>query len=160
LLNKLIVNSKILSLQDSNDVYMTLNMIVCTSATNLNKAKFTEDFIENYGSTLKDQPLTVDREELEAGNYDSLTHLFDPMSNELKTDPIGVIVETWSEKDADGISVLYATAKIWKRFPQTCMAIMELHSSENLRFSCEVLVEESFDYKGCFCWAYNSFIPC
>ena len=140
--NKLRINSKILSLQDSNDVFMTLKMIVCTSDVNLNKARFTEDFITNYGSTLKDQPLTVDREELEAGNYDSLTHLFDPYSNELKTDPIGVIVETWSEKDDDGIFVLYATAKIWKRFPETCMAIMELHSSENLRFSCEVLVED------------------
>jgi len=140
--NKLRINSKILSLQDSNDVFMTLKMIVCTSDVNLNKARFTEDFITNYGSTLKDQPLTVDREELEAGNYDSLTHLFDPYSNELKTDPIGVIVETWSEKDDDGIFVLYATAKIWKRFPETCMAIMGLHSSENLRFSCEVLVED------------------
>lgn len=141
--NSLRFDSKILSLQDSNDVYMTLNMVVCSSQTNLNKARFTESFIENYGKTLIDQPLTVDRESLENGDYEGLTHLFDPISNQLKTDPIGVIVETWSEKDEDGVLLLYATAKIWKRFRETCMAIMELYSSENLRFSCEVLVEES-----------------
>lgn len=133
---------KVIKLADtSNPAYMTLDMIVCDSNPNLNSQGVTKDFIIANHQTLVDMPIQVDRFRIENGMYSSLTHRYE--KGELKTDSIGVITNTWYETDeSTDVTTLYASAKIWKRYPKTCEAIAELYEQEDLKFSWELVGTE------------------
>lgn len=147
-MNKLSFESgKVLRLADtSNPAYMTLEMVICNDLPNLNSEGVTKEFITSNHQTLVDMPIQVDRFRIENGMYSSLTHRYE--KGELKTDSIGVITKTWYETDEEtDVTTLYASAKIWRRYPKTCEAIEELYEQDNLKFSWELIgteVDESY----------------
>lgn len=132
--------------EEQNDVYMTLTMPVATTRTNLNGLKFTADFFDKGKNTLVDMPLLVNRELLESGETDKLTHEFDGQN--FNTDVIGVIYKTWiaDYDDSSDIKVLMASSKVYKRFGATCNAIKDLYESGELEFSMELLATEIIQY--------------
>lgn len=119
-----------------------MNMCILTNDVNLNKLKFSEDYIngivENKNKFIG-IPLVVNREKLENGLYKSLTHEFNKKSGELKTDQIGSFVDFWSETDGDGTLQLMGSVRIQKRYPNVCNAIIDLYENEMLEFSCEIV---------------------
>lgn len=129
-----------------NDVFMTLTMPVATTRTNLNGLRFTSEFFEKRKDTLVDMPLLVSREKLESGETQNLTHEFD--GQDFNTDAIGTIFSSWIEDyDESGeIKVLMASAKVWKRFGETCDAIIELYNDDELEFSMELLATDIVEY--------------
>lgn len=134
------INPSSIEIAENNDAFMLLSMGVCTDDYNYNGAKFPLEFLEQSGQSLIGMPLVVDRENLENGNYNNLTHKFD--GKELATDSVGAFQDVWIEETEDGFNMLMATAKVWKRYPETCKAIVDLHTNGELKFSTEVLVSE------------------
>lgn len=137
----------IVSLNDSNDVYMMVDLIILTSDVNLNKIRFTEDFItdvvENQEFYLG-TPIVAETGKLESKKYNNLTHAFD---GNFHTEQIGSFV-SFSSKEENGISYLLGQARIEKRYVKTCEAIKELYRQGNLKFSCEVLVGKYIEQEG------------
>lgn len=131
---------KILSLNNTNDLYIEIEMIVLSSDVNLNKSRFNKEFIDSSSETIVNQPLQVDKETLENGEYLNLTHKF--TGEELLTDSVGTYTSYRTEEDEDGYDVLIGTARVWKRYPNTVDAIIDLYNRGMLKFSVEVLVEE------------------
>lgn len=140
--NKIILHPKVFELGESNDIYMTLKMVILTSNANLNGARFTEGFIDgicNNQDKFRGIGLVVNRVKLENEVYDSLTHEFD--GNSLNTDMIGSFVGFEKTENIDGSYSLIGEARVLKRFPKTCEAILQLYEEETLRFSCEALIK-------------------
>jgi hypothetical protein len=122
---------------------MELTMCILTNKINLNKLQFTNDFINGVVENKSKYigiPLVVNRLKLENGLYNNLTHELDTRSKQLKTDTIGSFVDFWSQEDEDGTLLLMGLARVLKRYPNVCNAILELYETEELEFSCEVLV--------------------
>lgn len=137
------VTPKILELNQSNDIYMTVRMVILSDQVNYNNLMFTEDFIDGVVEN-KDKyitiPVVVNREKLENEEYDELNHEFS--NGKLNTDIIGGFSDFYKEIDDDGVSLLIGEARIHKRFPKTCKAIKELFENDDLEFSCEVMVRK------------------
>jgi hypothetical protein len=145
---KIMVKPKILELQQSNDIYMTITMCILTNQVNLNNARFTDDFINGVVENKEKYigiPLVANRVKLENGVYNSLTHEFDSSTGELKTDIIGSFSDFWTSTDEDGSLLLMGNARVFKRYPNVCSALIELYESGDLEFSCEVLVTQYED---------------
>lgn len=138
------VKPKILSLNDTNDIYMLMNIAILSNEVNYNNLRFTDDFIEGVIEN-KDSytgiPFLANKNKLENGDYDSLTHELNKTTGKLETDQIGSFVDFW-EEELDGANCLMGSVKIFKRFPETCMAIVDLYNEGELETSCEVLVSE------------------
>ncbi|AJA41334.1 hypothetical protein AXJ14_gp015 [Geobacillus virus E3] len=142
MIEQLSIKPKILELQDSNDIYMTLNICILSNDVNYNKAQFTDDFIDGVIANKEIYigiPFVVNRSKLENGDYNNLNH--ELHNGELKTDQIGSFVDFWKE-EIDGANCLMGSIRVFKRFPNTCNAIMELYENGELETSCEVLVRE------------------
>ena len=138
------VTPKLLELNDSNDIYMTLMTRILSAEPNLNKAEFTQDFILNTVNNKEKYvgiPFVVDKESLENGKHSNLGHKLSP-DGELMTDQIGSFVDFWVDKDENDVMFLGGTIRIMKRFSKTCEAVKELYSSGELATSCEVLVQD------------------
>lgn len=139
--DRLLLSPEILELSQASKVFMTLKMVILTTNTNLNGTRFTEDFIDGICTNQKDFQgiaLVVNRARLEKEQFDNLTHEFNGQT--LETDMIGSFVGFEKAENADGSKSLIGEARIMKRFPKTCNAISELYSTNELSFSCEVLV--------------------
>jgi predicted nuclease with TOPRIM domain len=138
------LKTKIIELQeDTNDIYMMLNMCILTNQTNLNSLKFTDEFINGVienKSTYVGIPLVVNKLKLESGLYNNLTHELDKKTGQLKTATIGSFTDFWTDVDSDGSTLLMGSVKVYKRYPQVCEALIELYESGDLEMSCEVLV--------------------
>jgi hypothetical protein len=122
---------------------MELTMCILTNKANLNKARFTDDFIDGVVENQEKYigiPLVASRYKLENGSYSNLSHEFNKRTGELNTDIIGSFTSFWKDEDDDGTVKLMGSAKIFKRFPNVCEAVKELYEDDSLRFSCEVLV--------------------
>lgn len=144
---RLSINSKIIELNEieNNDIYMTLKMCVLTNQTNLNMARFTDEFINEIVENKEDYigiPLVANREMLENKEFDGLTHELDPVTGELRTDIVGSFIDFYTEQDDDGTLKLMAEVRVFKRFPNVCSSIVELFQAGDLEFSCECLVYE------------------
>lgn len=142
---RLLLSPEIIDLSETNNMYMTLKMIICTTNVNLNGTKFTEDFIDgicNNQREFQGIALVVNRAKLENEQFDNLTHEFNPQAQTLGTDMIGSFVGFEKASNEDGSTSLIGEARIMKRFPATCNAISELYQLGQLRFSCEVLVRK------------------
>jgi hypothetical protein len=140
---KIKLTPKILDLQQSNDIYMSMKMIILSNQVNYNNAQFTDDFIQgviNDKNKYISIPLVVNRTKIENQVYNSLSHEYS--DGELKTDVVGSFVDFWSETDDTGALCLLGEIRIYKRYPNTCAAIYELYSSSLLEFSCEVIIYE------------------
>lgn len=142
--DRISLTPKILELNNSNDIYMTMNIIILSEDINYNKAQFTSDFIEGVIENKEKFigiPFLVNREKLENGDVDELTHELDINTGELKTDQIGSFVDFWKE-EIDGANCLLGSIRIFKRFSKTCSAIIDLVEDNALETSCEVLVQD------------------
>lgn len=151
----LVLSAEILSInEEAHPDYMELSIGVISNQRNLNGVRFTNQFLENAEWSIVDMPLQVDKKELESGNYDNLTHRYDGVEGTLNTDSIGTFVYSTIEHDGD-VSMIVATAKVWKRYPKTVEAILELHSEGLLRASVEATVTEYEDINERDYDAYN-----
>lgn len=140
---RILLSPEIIELSQSNNIFMTLKMIILTTNTNLNGTRFTEDFIDGICENQKDFQgiaLVVNRAKLEGEQYDKLTHEFNGKT--LGTDMIGSFVSFEKVENDDSSKSLVGEARVMKRFPKTCNAISELYEQGELRFSCEVLVRK------------------
>jgi hypothetical protein len=142
--DRLTITPKILELnQNSNDIYMTVKLCILSNQVNYNNAKFTDDFIQGVidnKSTYIGIPLVANKTKLENGVYDKLTHEYS--NGQLNTDVIGSFIDFWEETDDTNAKLLMGEARIYKRFPNVCEAILDLFESNDLEFSCEVLVSD------------------
>jgi hypothetical protein len=140
---QLSITPKVLELQETNDIYMTLTMCILSNKANLNNARFTDDFIngvvENKDSYIG-IPLVANRTKLENGVYNNLSHEFDSKTGKLNTDAIGSFVDFWTDTEEDGTLLLMGSVRVYKRYPNVCNALLELYESGDLEMSCEVLV--------------------
>ncbi|MGE5438092.1 MAG: hypothetical protein ACM3O3_12840 [Syntrophothermus sp.] len=138
-----IVIAKVLELCNSNEIYMSLDVLLMTSVRNLNTKIFTHDFINDVVAN-KDfyigLPLVVERDKLEKGQINSLGHALNKRTGELKTHMIGSYVDFYEKYDEQGNVELHGTVRVFKRFPKVCEAIQELYDEDILRFSVEVIV--------------------
>lgn len=138
--DKLSVKPKILELNNSNDIYMTLNMVILSNDVNYNDAQFLDDFIDGVIDN-KDfytgVPLVVNREKLENAEYEDLTHELN--NGVLETDQIGSFIDFWKD-EVDGANCLLGSIRVFKRYTNTCNAIIELYENGDLETSVEVLV--------------------
>lgn len=134
-------SGKILSLNDANDIYIEIELVLLTNVVNLNKARFTDDFISNVVDN-KDKyssiPIVADFEKLENKDYKNLTHLY--KNGTFGTHVIGALCDFYQQSLDDGSLALCGKARIYKRFPAICEAVIELFESEELKFSVEALV--------------------
>jgi chemotaxis protein histidine kinase CheA len=109
---------------------------------NANGAQFTDDFIDGVIENKDDYisiPFQVDRTKLENGLFGSLTHKLDKKTGQLLTDTIGSFVD-FEKAEIDGANCLIGTARIFKRYPKTCEAILKLYEDNSLETSVEVMV--------------------
>lgn len=138
---KVQLKTKILELSETNNIYMTSKLCILADDVNANGAHFTEDYIDGIVAN-KDKyvgiPLVVNRSKLEGSEYNSLTH--ELKDNQLKTDIIGSFVDFWKETDDEGTPMLMGESRIHKRYPNVCKAVLDLYSTGDLEFSCEVLL--------------------
>lgn len=133
-----------MELQDTNDIYMKMNIAILSNEVNFNNAQFTPDFIDGVIENQEKYvgiPFLVNREKIENGEYDDLTHELNTETGELGTDQIGSFVSFWKE-EVDGANCLMGSIKIFKRFKQTCEAITTLVANNTLETSCEVLIND------------------
>lgn len=139
---KVSVKPKILELQSTNDVYMTMKLAILSTDVNANKAQFTDDFIDNVIENQEKYvgiPFLASKEKLENGDFDNLTHELNYDTGKLETDQIGSFVNFWKD-EIDGATCLMGEVRIFKRFPEVCASIKELYADGLLETSCEVLV--------------------
>jgi hypothetical protein len=139
--------SRVIALgEESNDMYISLDMIFLTSEVNLNNIQYSEDFIYGIESEKEKYiglPLQCDVTKLEKGEYNKLTHKYNKKTKTFGTVSIGSFVDFKTQRNGDVLE-LVASCRIWKRNPKTCDALEELYGSdEGLKFSYEVLVGES-----------------
>lgn len=132
---------KILEIANSNDIYMTIELVILTNQVNYNGALFTDNFIDgviNNKERYIGIPLVANRVKLEGGEYDDLNH--ELKDGQLQTDIIGSFVDFWKETDEDESILLKGSARVLKRYPNTCNALLELFETGDLEFSVEVAV--------------------
>lgn len=137
---KISIKPKIMEMNNTNNIYMTLNICILSNDVNYNNAQFLDDFIDGVidnKETYIGIPFLVNRQKLESADYENLCH--ELKDGELLTDQIGSFVDFWSE-EIDDANCLMGSIKIMKRFPNTCNAIVELHAEGLLETSCEVLI--------------------
>lgn len=137
---KVSIKPKIMQLNNTNDIYMTLNICILSNDVNYNKAQFLDDFIDGVIDN-KEQyigiPFLVNREKIENGEYDNLSH--ELKDGKLLTDQIGSFVDFWKD-EIDDANCLMGAIRVMKRFPNTCNAIVELYNDNSLETSCEVMI--------------------
>ena len=122
----------------SNDVYMSVEMRMMSTAANGNGCVVEREFMEAvvantafYNAT----PVKVDVEALVSGK--NLGHCFDKKRKEWLADQVGAITE-FSLKEEDGETVMYGKARIEKNRADVCEAIEELYEEGKLFFSFEI----------------------
>jgi hypothetical protein len=141
-LNKEKVLASILELHNSNDVYMTLDVLLLTSRVNLNNARFTPDFIHEiveHKDFYIGLPLVCEREKLEKGKFTQLGHAL-KKDGTFQTEQVGSYVDFYEKESDDGATELFGTVRVFKRFSKICEAMMQLYADKSLFFSVEVFV--------------------
>lgn len=138
--------------QNENDVFLTVDMRVCTSEVNANNEGVSKEFIADVvarNEELAALPLYADVAALKAKKYDKLTHMYNRFNGKFSSTQIGGLLNFRSE-DEDGLVSLYATARIPKRETEICESITELYNMGALCFSFEVKYrsEDTHDMNG------------
>ena len=137
------VLASVLDVSESNDIYMSLDILIITNQTNANKAQFEEDFIHDIVAQ-KDKyiaiPLVCERTKLEKGKHKNLGHAL-KKNGTFESEQIGSFVDFY-EQEKDGVWALYGQARVMKRYPKVCAAILKMFQEKSLFFSVEVLVGE------------------
>lgn len=141
------VNSKklqasVLSVSElqSNPIYISARMRICSTRVNLNKQSVTKEFIEEIvvnKANYIGMPLYADTRRLTAKDYKRLGHLYDPSSGKFYTDQIGTFVDFEVSEDEYGTSLI-GEVRISKRNRDICESVIELYNAGNLKISFEV----------------------
>lgn len=139
--NKLLLLAQDISIaeDEANPIFMQIKMRVCDSQPNLNDEGVLPSFISsivNNQEKYNAVPLYCDVKNLLAKNYRKLGHMY--VNGKFFSTQIGSLVNFYSETDDDGITSLYATARVPKREAEICSCIYELFLSDSLSFSFEV----------------------
>lgn len=139
--NKLLLLAQDVSIAEdgSNPVFMQIKMRVCDNTGNRNDEGVTASFISSVANDKEKYnaiPLYCDVKNLLAKNYMKLGHMY--VNGKFYSTQIGSLVEFYSETDDDGITSLYATARVPKRETDICSCLYELYLSNSLAFSFEV----------------------
>ena len=124
---------------EANPVFMQIRMRVCNSSGNLNGQGVTPSFISsivNHGDVYNAVPLYCDVENLLAKNYRDLGHMY--TNGKFYSTQIGALTGFYSETDDDGVTSLYATARVPRRESEICECLQELYANGDLSFSFEV----------------------
>jgi hypothetical protein len=137
--------ASVTEVNNSNDIYMTIDVLLLTSRVNLNGAKFLPDFIHEIVENKEfyiGMPLVCEQEKLEKGKYKNLGHAL-RKDGTFATQQIGSYVDFYEKQDDDDkVWSLHGTVKVFKRFKKVCNAILELFNDGNLFFSVEAYVSE------------------
>lgn len=123
----------------TNPVFMQIQMRVCTNEGNKNREGVTASFISkivNNGDVYDCVPLYCDVKNLLARNYGKLGHMFS--GGKFTSTQIGSLTGFYSKTDDDGVTSLYATARVPRRESEICECLQELYADNNLSFSFEV----------------------
>lgn len=123
----------------TNPVFMQIQMRVCTNEGNKNREGVTASFISkivNNGDVYDCIPLYCDVKNLLARNYGKLGHMFS--GGKFTSTQIGSLTGFYSKTDDDGVTSLYATARVPRRESEICECLQELYADNNLSFSFEV----------------------
>lgn len=139
--NKLLLLAQDISIaeEESNPIFMQIKMRVCNSEGNLNGEGVLPSFISsivNNKEKYNAVPLYCDVKNLLAKNYRKLGHMY--VNGKFFSTQVGSLVDFYSETDDDGITSLYATARVPKREADICACVYELYLSDSLSFSFEV----------------------
>jgi hypothetical protein len=125
---------------DENDVFLTIDLVVCTSKINGNNEGVSKEFIADIVSRNDEfvaLPLYADVSRLTAKEYDKLTHLYNRFTGQFETTQIGGLFN-YRMITEDGIDYLQATARIPKRESEICECVSEMYEKGLLCFSFEV----------------------
>ena len=139
--NKLLLLAQDISIaeDEANPIFLQIKMRVCDSTANLNHEGVLPSFISSVANNKEKYnavPLYCDVKNLLAKNYRKLGHMY--VNGKFFSTQVGSLVDFYSETDDDGITSLYATARVPKREADICACIYELYLSDSLSFSFEV----------------------
>lgn len=130
---------------NGNPLYMTAELLMLSTKTNLNDVHFLESFVDSVVDR-KDFyltiPLTAERAKLEDGQASNLTHAYNKDIRRFESDIIGAFVDFYKEVRENGIVDLIGIVRIYKRYPELCRQIWKLYQDGALRFSYEAAIEE------------------
>lgn len=123
-----------------NDIFLEIDLCLCTTNPNKNHESVTEEFIDEivaHPEIYSCLPLYCDKAELLAGHYDRLTHRQNRLTGKFYTDQIGSLLDFRKEK-TDQYSSLIATARVPKREKEICRHLINMYEQDILFFSFEV----------------------
>jgi hypothetical protein len=144
----IVLNSSktLLNEEQSNDLFMQLDILLLKAEPNLNNYFFQEDFIDeivNNQGKYAALPIVVDLEKLLSKDYLNLGHNMSPFTGKFYSQQIGSYVSFSKETGEDGIAELHGKARISKRNTDLIDVLMELYSSAlGLSFSVEVIASD------------------
>lgn len=139
---------KIIASKDKDELFLHIQLVVLNDKVNLNGVVVTKDFIRQiveHKERYEHTPLFCDIEALKSG--DELTHRFNNETGKFETEQIGSFTSFYM-LDVDGVTYLIGDAKVSKRNEFVVNALKELDKKNNLCFSYEIEIAESFDIDG------------
>lgn len=126
--------------QKSNDVFLLVEMRICSTQPNGNGEGVTLAFIDEVVASPEKYnclPLYADIDRLLRGDWQSLGHMFNRETGEFGTTQVGSITEFRKEEDEYGTSLI-GEARIPKREADVCECVMRLFEMGKLNFSFEI----------------------
>ena len=124
-----------------NPVFLTIDVKLCDSELNKNGEGVTEAFIADVVQRTHDfdcLPFYADVQNLLAGNYEKLGHLYNRVLRTFGTKMIGSMTGFYSATDANGVTSLYGKIRIPKREKEVCLRLVDLYEQGHFAVSFEV----------------------
>lgn len=132
---------------DVNPVFMQIKMRVCTNEGNRNGEGVSASFISsivNNSEIYDGIPLYCDVKNLLAKNYRNLGHMYS--HGKFHSTQIGALIDFYSETNDDGVTSLYATARVPRRESEITACLNELYAENSLSFSFEVKFNPEYSF--------------
>ena len=124
-----------------NPVFLSIKLKLADNAGNRNNEGITAAFISdliNHQEEYECLPFYADVKNLLARNYDELGHMYNRVTRKFSSTQIGSLTDFYSETDNDGVTSLYATARVPKREQEICLRLAELYELGKLNVSVEL----------------------
>lgn len=136
------LQASVLSMSElqSNPIYVSARVRICSTRVNLNRQAVTKAFIEEVVANKHAYialPLYADVRRLVAKDYTRLGHMYDPRTGKFYTEQIGSFVDFEVIEDEYGTSLI-GEFRISRRNDEICESIVELFEMGKLRVSFEV----------------------
>ena len=126
--------------QESNDIYVVINLRQCSTRPNGNEEGVTEAFIDSIVANQEKYmclPFYVDLPRLLARDYRNLGHRYDAVAGKFYTQQIGSMCKFEKVSDEYGFSLI-GQARIPKREEEICQRLIELYTMNLLKVSYEI----------------------